>query len=225
LSDRQAANLLQDAQDLSLPARAYAPGHAHIPENAKFIYTRVQVQEMLDQEFERIGGRLFLEGLVGASFGNMSVRADGGFWITRSGAYLDVREAPVFVPDGGEAPDGASSEYRVHRAVYQAAPCRAIVHAHPVHAVAASLDADLIQPIDSEGRIFCPEIPVVGGEPGTDEIALNVSEALCDHRIVIVRGHGTFAAGETLDEAYIYTSIAEYACRILLVSGWSRRVL
>ncbi|HNQ33075.1 MAG TPA: class II aldolase/adducin family protein [Methanoculleus sp.] len=35
----------------------------------------------------------------------------------------------------------------------------------------------------------------------------------------MVRGHGTFTAGKTLDEAYIYTSVAEYACRILLLSG------
>jgi len=73
--------------------------------------------------------------------------------------------------------------------------------------------------------MLCPEIPVVGGEPGTDEIARNVAEALRGSHIVIVRGHGTFAAGKTLDEAYIYTSIAEYACRILFLSGRSGRVL
>jgi L-fuculose-phosphate aldolase len=67
--------------------------------------------------------------------------------------------------------------------------------------------------------MLCPEIPVVSGNPGTDEIAHNVAEALCRGHIVIVRGHGTFAAGKTLDEAYIYTSVAEYACRILFLSG------
>ncbi|HOB18907.1 MAG TPA: aldolase [Candidatus Methanoculleus thermohydrogenotrophicum] len=180
---------------------------------------------MLDLEFERIGKRLFLEGLVGANFGNMSVRAKAGFYITRSGAYLDDREMPVFVPGDGEAPPEASSEYRVHRAVYRISPHLAIVHAHPVHAVAASLDTDLIRPVDSEGRMLCPEIPVVGGEPGTDEIAQNVSRALRGGHIVIVRGHGTFAAGATLDVAYIYTSIAEYACRVLFLSGRFRRVM
>jgi L-fuculose-phosphate aldolase len=181
---------------------------------------------MLDQEFKRIGDRLFREGLVGANFGNMSVRMDGenGFCITRTGACLDSGDMPVFVPYEGDAPPEASSEYRVHRAVYRAASHRAIVHAHPVHAVAASLDLDLIRPVDSEGRMLCPEIPVVTGEPGTDEIARNVAEALISGRIVIVRGHGTFAAGKTLDEAYIYTSIAEYACRILILSGRLRRV-
>jgi len=174
---------------------------------------------MLDQEFERIGTRLFREGLVGANFGNMSVRAESGFYITRTGAYLDAREMPVLVPETGDAPREASSEYRVHRAVYRETPHQALVHAHPVHAVAASLDNDTIRAADSEGGMLCPEIPVVVGAPGTDEIARNVAEALRGGQIVIVRGHGTFAAGKTLDEAYIYTSIAEYACRILFLSG------
>ena len=180
---------------------------------------------MLDQEFERVGKRLFLEGLVGANFGNMSMRTEGGFAITRTGAYLDAGGTPVVVPETGDAPREASSEYRVHRAVYRETPHRAIVHAHPVHAVAASLDTDLIRPADSEGKLLCPTIPVVAGDPGTDEIAENVAGALRDGHIVIVRGHGTFAAGTTLDEAYIYTSIAEYACRILLLSGRLRGVL
>lgn len=180
---------------------------------------------MLDQEFERIGKRLFLEGLVGANFGNMSLRTGGGFHITRTGAYLDAGEMPVFVPEAGDAPREASSEYRVHRAVYRETLHCAIVHAHPVHAVAASLDTDLVRPVDSEGGMLCPEIPVVTGNPGTDEIAESVAGALREGHIVIVRGHGTFAAGKTMDEAYIYTSIAEYACRILFLSGRLRRGL
>lgn len=180
---------------------------------------------MLDQEFERIGKRLFLEGLVGANFGNMSVRAEGGFYITKTGAYLDSCGMPVYVPHTGDVPREASSEYRAHRAVYRATEHQAIVHAHPVHAVAASLDHDLVRPVDSEGGMLCPEIPVVTGSPGTNEIAENVAGALQAGHIVIVRGHGTFAAGRTLDEAYIYTSIAEYACRILFLSGRLRGVL
>src|SRR5690606_38327121 len=140
---------------------------------------------------------------VGANFGNMSVRGEGGFSITRTGAYLDAGEVPAFVPDTGDAPHEAPSEYRVHRAVYRETSHSAIVHAHPVHAVAASLDTGLVLPVDSEGGALCPEIPVVTGDPGTDEIAENVAGALRDGHIVIVRGHGTFAAGKTLDEAYI----------------------
>jgi L-fuculose-phosphate aldolase len=171
---------------------------------------------MYSGEFERIGKRLFAEHLVGGNFGNMSVRsADGGFFIKRTGTCLDVATELVHVPLSGDAPIDASSEYRVHRAVYATTNHTAIVHAHPPHAVAASLVMDAIVPEDSEGVMFCPLIPVVTGAPGSQEVADNVARALSTSKLVIARGHGTFAAGATLDEAYVLTSLAEHSCRVL----------
>jgi L-fuculose-phosphate aldolase len=170
---------------------------------------------MYSRDFERIGKRLFAEQLVGGNFGNISQRAEEGFYIKRTGAYLDVATAPVFVPLFGNAPKEASTEFRVHREVYKKSLHAAIVHAHPAHAVAASLDSDLIRPADSEGQMLCPVIPVVNGAPGSQEIADNVATALAHGNLVIVRGHGTFAAGKTLDEAFVFTSLAEYSCRVL----------
>jgi len=171
---------------------------------------------MYSGEFERIGKRLFSEHLVGGNFGNMSVRtSNGGFFIKRTGACLDIATEPVFVPHSGNAPKEASSEYRVHREVYNRSNHRAIVHAHPPYAVAASLVMEQIVPEDSEGEMLCPLIPVVTGEPGSQEIADNVARALTTSKLVIARGHGTFAAGATLDEAYVLTSLAEHSCRIL----------
>jgi L-fuculose-phosphate aldolase len=171
---------------------------------------------MYSGEFERIGKRLFFEHLVGGNFGNVSVReGDSGFYIKRTGAYLDVATEPVFVPMTGNVPPEASSEFRVHREVYRKTPHLAIVHAHPPVAVALSLIRDNVIPEDSEGRMFCPVIPVVSGEPGSQEIADTVSHALVSSKLVLARGHGTFAAGKTLDEAYLYTSLAEHACRVL----------
>jgi L-fuculose-phosphate aldolase len=173
---------------------------------------------MYSGEFERIGKRLFAEHLVGGNFGNVSVRkGDDGFYIKRTGAYLDVATEPVFVPLVGDVPHGASSEYRVHREVYRKTPHLAIVHAHPPAAVALSLVRDEVLPEDSEGIMFCPVIPVVSGAPGSQEIADTVSAALGRSKLVIARGHGTFAAGKTLDEAYLYTSLAEHACRVLAI--------
>jgi len=171
---------------------------------------------MYSGEFERIGKRLFAEHLVGGNFGNMSVRTEeGGFFIKRTGTCLDTAAEPVYVPLSGDAPKEASSEYRVHRAVYTTTNHAAIVHAHPPCAVAASLVMDEIVPEDSEGEMLCPRIPVVTGAPGTQEIADNVARALLTSKLVIARGHGTFAAGSTLDEAYMYTSLAEHSCRVL----------
>ena len=168
------------------------------------------------REFERIGKRLFAEHLVGGNFGNISVRnGDEGFFIKRTGDYLDEVHELVFVPLEGTVPKNASSEYRVHRAIYKNADYQAIVHAHPQAAIAASLVMDEVLPEDSEGRMFCPKIPVVDGAPGTQELADNVACALKSTKLVIVRGHGTFAAGKNLDEAYQFTSLAEHSCRVL----------
>lgn len=173
---------------------------------------------MRNLDFERIGKRFFDETLIGANFGNMSVRkGDEGFFITRTGEYLDTPGEIIFVPMEGDAPQDASSEYRVHRAVYQKSQHAAIVHAHPPYAVAVSLVLDKIIPLDSEGEMFCPMIPVVQGRPGTDELAENVARCLAVAPVVIARGHGTFAAGKTLDEAYVLTSLAEHSCRVLIL--------
>jgi len=173
---------------------------------------------MYAHEFERIGKRLFAEHLVGGNFGNISIRHNqSGFYIKRTGAYLDTATEPVFVPLKGDVPPEASSEYRVHRDVYRKTPHLAIVHAHPRASVALSLMLDEIRPEDSEGIMFCPVIPVVVGEPGTQKIADAVSDALVSSKLVIARGHGTFAAGKTLDEAYLFTSLCEHACRVLAI--------
>jgi L-fuculose-phosphate aldolase len=173
---------------------------------------------MYSGEFERIGKRLFTEHLVGGNFGNISARAhNDGFFIKRTGAYLDIAGELVFVPLFGDVPMNASSEYRVHREVYRKSDLQALVHAHPPCAVAASLVMDEVIPEDSEGAMFSPRIPVVTGAPGSQEIADNVSKALVLSKLVIVRGHGTFAGGKTLDEAYNYTSLAEHSCRVLLL--------
>ena len=171
---------------------------------------------MQDFGFERIGKRLFAEHLVGGNFGNISVR-DGnrGFYVKRTGAFLDAPGEPVFVPFDGEVPKEASSEYRVHLAVYRKTPYKAIVHAHPPHAIAASLVMDEIRPLDSEGVMFCPVIPVAHGAPGTPGLAEAVSDVMRNHKLVIARAHGTFAAGETLDEAFFLTSLAEHSARVI----------
>jgi L-fuculose-phosphate aldolase len=173
---------------------------------------------MYAAEFERIGKRLYAEHLVGGNFGNISIRnGKEGFFIKRSGTYLDIASEPVFVPLTGDAPSDASSEYRVHREIYRQTSYEAVIHAHPPCTISASFAMDEIIPKDSEGMMFCKKIPVVQGAPGSQEIADNVTRALLSLKLVLVRGHGTFAAGMTLDDAFVYTSLAEHSCRILIL--------
>ncbi|HJK06777.1 MAG TPA: aldolase [Methanocorpusculum sp.] len=177
---------------------------------------------MTDQEIfsdlSRIGKRLFTEHLVGGNFGNMSARYADGYFITRTGSYLDADPAQVvLMPLNGRVTPGASSEWRVHTAIYnESEQHAAIVHAHPPHAVALSLLVENeILTIDSEGKMLAPSIAVVDGAPGTQELADAVAAGLSCANVVIARGHGTFAAGKDLDQAYLYTSLAEHCCKVL----------
>ncbi|WOF16066.1 aldolase [Methanoplanus sp. FWC-SCC4] len=174
---------------------------------------------MQNKEFEIIGKRLFTEGLVGGNFGNMSIRSKNGFYVTPSGSYLDEPCDLKFVSDDGKPESGSSSEWRVHYKAYSMTDASAIVHAHPAMSVAASFYFDEIVPIDSEGKMLCPIIPVVSGEPGTDKLAENIGLALKKSPVAIARGHGTFVTGNSLKEAYLMTSIAEHACKIIYLTG------
>ncbi len=170
---------------------------------------------MQDPEFKRIGKRLIQEGLLSGNFGNMSVRSDDGFYITASGSFLDNPGELAYVSRIRGAGTGASSEYRVHQKIYEMTDGTAIVHAHPPFAVAASFGGDAIVPIDSEGKMFLPSIPVAEGEPGTQTLAESVGEKSRISPVVIARGHGTFACAQSLEKAYLLTAITEHAAKVL----------
>ena len=61
------------------------------------------------------------------------------------------------------------------------------------------------------------EVPVLGWGTAVTagELAEEIAEALKQHKIVLVRGHGTFATGQLLEEAYHYTTTLEESCRLL----------
>lgn len=160
-----------------------------------------------------------MEGLVNGNFGNFALRGTGGFWVTKRGAYLDQPGELVFVPETGEIPAAASRETPVHAEIFRSTRHDAVLHAHPLCVIAASFTRGLIAPIDAEGQFLCPAIPVIDGPCGTETLGRAVAQALRDHRIAVARGHGTFAAGATLEEAYLVTSGAEHSCRVLQILG------
>jgi L-fuculose-phosphate aldolase len=50
-------------------------------------------------------------------------------------------------------------------------------------------------------------------KPG--ELAGEIARLMGEYRVVLVRGHGTFAASQLLEEAYYYTVVFEQSCRLL----------
>jgi L-fuculose-phosphate aldolase len=181
------------------------------------------------QEISRIGRKLVHSGLVESHFGNISVRMGDKMLITRSGSSLDELTSEKIVEvdvHGACALDViASSETVVHRAIYNNTSAFAIVHAHCPYAVTMSLlqGDGCITPLDSEGKYFLGDIPIVQGGIGSGELAGNLVEALSVYKAAIVHGHGTFAIGRVLDEAYVLTTQVEHSCRIKYLHDLMRK--
>ena len=173
-------------------------------------------------EFQEAGRDLSVAGLVSSNSGNMSVRRAGAIVITRHDSTLGRLEARDLIEVAPDTPSHpmASVELVVHQAVYATTPARAIVHAHPPAAVALSLTLTSDH-IDTPASTLLPgPIPIIAAEAasGSRELANALRDALRGQKIAVVRGHGSFAVGETLAEACERTRQLEEACRAALGS-------
>jgi L-fuculose-phosphate aldolase len=173
------------------------------------------MDQSLFKQFESLGRDIFLRGLISSHAGNMSVRVGERFYITRRASMLGQLTEPDIVELHLEKDDArilmASSEVAVHKAIYLNTSALAIIHTHPPYATLLSMQEDELIPTDSEGSYLFKKIPVVSLEKtiGSEEAASMVSEYLKDYKIVLMRGHGSFARGDMLEEAFMLTTSLE----------------
>jgi L-fuculose-phosphate aldolase len=167
---------------------------------------------MFLKQFESTGRALSSSGLISGSSGNLSLRVGNRVLITTRGSNLAALGPSEVVQTGLYDDDAntplASSELAVHRAIYKETDARAIVHAHPAGAVALSV---------ADKATIIGQTPVLGEStvvvPGA--LAAEISRALKTSPLVMVRGHGSFAAGKSMEEALMVTLAFEAKCLIL----------
>ena len=185
------------------------------------------IDERIYEQFREIGRDLYVQNMISSHGGNISVRLGDRVVIKRRGAMLgnlkphDLIETGLDKNDSGVAL--ASTELLAHRMIYKQTPALAIVHCHPRTAIAFSLSRDEIVPIDNEASYLLKKVPVVTEEfaSGTPEMANKVAAALVQYKIIMLRGHGSFAIGTTLEEAFHWSSTLEEACQIAL---WAKLI-
>jgi len=162
-------------------------------------------------EFQQVGRLLWEAGLISSHDGNLSLRLpDGRVLITRHGCMLGrIRQDDLVTvaPDGSSQGD-PSLDTTLHLAVYQQTEARAIVHAHPRHAIALSLARSAIEPQDMEGKHYLGSlVPVVAA----DQVAASLQRYL----VALAFGHGSYARGQSLWQALQLTSILEESAQVL----------
>ncbi|MFL5271469.1 MAG: class II aldolase/adducin family protein [Anaeromyxobacteraceae bacterium] len=188
---------------------------------------RPPTEAQLRRDLVEVCRRLHARDLIGAGEGNVSCRLGGGkLLVTPSGAskgHLRTTDL-VVVTEQGEKVRGrgrASTELRMHLAAYAARPdVRAIVHAHPITAVALTV-AGAPPPND-----VMPEAAVVLGQivvapfstPGTDEVPRALAPFLPGHEVILLERHGALALGKTLFEALDRIETLERVSRVAVLA-------
>jgi L-fuculose-phosphate aldolase len=160
------------------------------------------------------GKKVVKAGLCTSFFGNISYRNDNKIFITKTGAMLDKLAdddiVEVNVIDKSSSDKIASSELVVHREIYQKTHYDHVIHTHSLFSTLMDKFEYYVSFDYSEVLPFLKKVPIVTGKSGTSILAKNVSEALNENPVVIVKGHGVFSAGQSFKECYIYLTALEH---------------
>lgn len=148
-------------------------------------------------------------GLSPGRSGNVSMRWKDGMLITASGIRpgdMDPETDVVFVDGAGNCADDKtpSSEWRFHRAVYEArSSIGAVLHCHSRFATAL---ACLNLPIPAFHYMVAKaggaDIPLAPyATYGSPELARHAAQALASRNACLLANHGQIAIGATLEDA------------------------
>lgn len=169
----------------------------------------------------RYGRRLVADRLVVASAGNISVRVGNRIVMTPSGLNYDqVTPESVNVLDSdGMIVAGTgrrSSEWPLHRKIYDLTQANAVVHTHSPFCVAVGTICDEIPAVHySVLRLGGPTVRVAPYTTfGSDGLAGNAAAALEDRFAALLQNHGAIAYGSSLEEAYDRVQLAEWLAEV-----------
>jgi len=174
--------------------------------------------------------KMLAEGLVVGTLGNVSLRLppyEGReiLAITPHHIYYDLMTPDdiVIIDFEGEPLEGEipSAEAMLHISIYQArSKVKAVIHTHSVYASAFAVAGKDIPAILDE------QVTYIGGEvrlakyaiSGSEELADNVVQALCQRNAVLLPNHGMVGVGRSLREALTICQLVERTAQIFLLS-------
>jgi L-fuculose-phosphate aldolase len=174
---------------------------------------------LLQEELVRASRTIFAKGLVQRGEGNVSVRHPGRdeFYVTPTfNDYANMTTSDVVhLNMAGEQLGGlkrASSEYRLHIAIYRARPrVGAVIHTHSNYATMLAV-ARMDLPILLEEMVVWVGGPVrctAFGEANTEVIADRALETLGDTNALLLANHGVMVCGRSLEHAVKTAELVE----------------
>lgn len=184
----------------------------------------------MKQELCEIGTRIWQKGFCAGNEGNHSVRiSDDRVLITPSGVSKGMLTPDMICMTdmdgqviGGSTKWKASSERKVHNAIYRHRPdVRAVIHSHPPHATAFAIAGlPLPEGIHPEAEVFLGRVPLAEyATPSTDDLPNSIIPLIGpETNSVLMGNHGTVSFDTDLIGAYYKLEILDAYCRVLLLT-------
>ncbi|MCM6775244.1 S-methyl-5-thioribose-1-phosphate isomerase [Nocardia sp. CDC159] len=194
-----------------------------------------RADDAAERRIAEIARGLYTRGWMPGTAGNISVRAGQTAIVTGSGLskgelaagdMVTVNIADSQPISGSRRP---SAETTIHTAVYRATDAAAVVHVHPPHATAQSIDApaalrfagyELIKGLGATETI---DIPVFSNHADVPRIGADIERHLIEHPdappVLFIAGHGITAWGATLAQARDRAECLEAMCELVTLTG------
>ncbi|HHV08818.1 MAG TPA: class II aldolase/adducin family protein [Clostridiales bacterium] len=170
---------------------------------------------------------LYDRNLVTACDGNISMRiGEDRIIITpsRMNKGMLKPEDMIIVDFDGSTVEGggkASSEFPMHRAIYQGRPeVNAIVHTHPVYATAFALAGKNIPDnyLIEAKVILGPTALAEYGTPGTTEMVEVIAPHIGRVNSILLKNHGAVTYGRDIVDAYNKMDVLEAIAKTIIMS-------
>lgn len=196
---------------------------------------RLETKSIVGKQIADLSRTLYARGWMPGTAGNISVRTGDTAVITGSGLskgeltehdMVTVTIADCQPVSGKRRP---SAETAIHTAIYRATNADAVVHVHPPHATAQSVDTremlrfsgyELIKGLGTSETI---DIPVFVNHADVARIGGDIERHLTEHPttapVLVIAGHGITAWGATLAQARDRAECLEGLCQLAALTG------
>ena len=166
---------------------------------------------------------------VSGSGGNVSMKIDDKVLITPTGRPLGFLNESNLVwvnADGSYSNGYPSKEVRMHLAAYQARPdINAVIHVHSLYSVAVCCKKDVN--VEDAMPHYTPSYAVRVGNlpvidyiaPGSQELAVRVTDTLRTRDSVLLRNHGLVTCGTCLEKAFNLVEEIEENAQLYFILG------
>lgn len=189
----------------------------------------ISKETALKKRIIRLGKQLYKLGLVVAGSGNISCRkGTSGIIITAKGASLGRLSPADFCSIDSvsrKATSGIrpSSEFPLHRCIYENLPVNCVIHCHPPLTNAYFSVCASLKSLTFETKLYLGTVPVITQKTPTVTNLVPVIKALEKNNLAVLKNHGVVSIGNSFEEALDFIEMLEEAIKVSAIARLLRR--